>query len=143
MAKNTPQIENPALPPYNQGASKPNFFKQLAGDIKWAVKNNGGNPAAAGMAAFLGIPMFHRNPGGDWMTYDPRNRSVYLKGTTPPVNRPPVTSGDDPTLQPPTEDNAYRWQFPQYSQSWAFTPPPPDPYLPLPVFDYKKLSGKK
>lgn len=29
---------------------------------------------------------------------------------------------------------SFSWSFPQYSQSWAFTPPTPTPYNPPPAF---------
>lgn len=36
---------------------------------------------------------------------------------------------------------AFQWQFPQYSQTWAFTPPAPSPYNMPPAFDPKSPTG--
>lgn len=36
---------------------------------------------------------------------------------------------------------AFQWQFPQYSQTWAFTPPTPTPYNMPPAFDPKSPTG--
>ena len=33
------------------------------------------------------------------------------------------------------------WQFPQYSQTWAFTPPTPTPVMLPPKFDAKSSTG--
>jgi hypothetical protein len=35
----------------------------------------------------------------------------------------------------------FQWTFPQYSQSWAFTPPTPTPYMNPPRFDPKSSTG--
>lgn len=42
-------------------------------------------------------------------------------------------AGTDPTKQ--------YWTFPQYSQTWAFTPPPPSPYFNPQPFDPKKYGN--
>ena len=48
--------------------------------------------------------------------------------TTPPAN-------------PPTTPEKFAWQFPQYTQSWAFTPPTPTPYEYPQPFDTKKYDN--
>ena len=34
-----------------------------------------------------------------------------------------------PPVNPPTQAEKFQWQFPQYTQTWAFTPPEPTPYM--------------
>lgn len=46
----------------------------------------------------------------------------------------------DPTA-PPTDQKSLYWQFPQYTQSWAFTPPEPTPYMYPQPFDPKKFGN--
>ena len=46
---------------------------------------------------------------------------------------PPTTGGNDPGVDPndpndPNNPSRFAWKFPQYSQTWAFTPPTPTPY---------------
>lgn len=41
---------------------------------------------------------------------------------------------------PPTQPESYQWTFPQYSQTWAFTPPNPTPYMNPAPFDVKKYG---
>lgn len=45
-----------------------------------------------------------------------------------------------PPVTPPTQPESYQWTFPQYSQTWAFTPPNPTPYLNPAPFDTKKYG---
>lgn len=45
-----------------------------------------------------------------------------------------------PPAQPPTEAQKFAWQFPEYTQSWAFTPPTPTPYEYPQPFDPKKYG---
>jgi hypothetical protein len=56
---------------------------------------------------------------------------------------------EDPALPPfdPNDPNGdgsgsgkFAWTFPQYSQSWAFTPPEPTPYPYPQRFDPKKYG---
>ena len=58
---------------------------------------------------------------------------------------PPTTGGNDPgtgtgTPPDPTLQYGY-WQFPQYTQRWAFTPPTPSPYSQPQPFDYNKYGS--
>lgn len=51
--------------------------------------------------------------------------------------------GSSPGSGTPTPNPAAQplnWTFPQYSQTWAFTPPAPTPYLPPPAFDPKNSA---
>lgn len=50
-------------------------------------------------------------------------------------NKPPTT----PTPADPT--NTINWQFPQYTQTWAFTPPTPLPYVGPQPFDTSKYGN--
>jgi hypothetical protein len=123
-------------------------FSGLMKQIDWGMKNSRGG--IGGMAAMLGVP-FQQKRGGNWMTIDPRSQSVYLSGTTPPNGMggggPQI---EDPALPPfdPNDPNGdgsgnggkFAWTFPQYSQSWAFTPPEPTPYPYPQPFDPKKYG---
>lgn len=81
-----PVIEDPALPPLEDTTKKKkNWGKQLAERINWGLRNSHGEIGGiGGMAAMFGVPYYHRSPGGDWMTYDPRNQAIYPMGATPP-----------------------------------------------------------
>jgi hypothetical protein len=49
---------------------------------------------------------------------------------------------DTPAAPPPAAGPAYTWSFPQYSQTWAFTPPAgPQTYAAPPKFDPKSETG--
>ncbi len=122
-------------------------FSGLMKQVDWGMKNSRGG--IGGMAAMLGVP-FQQKRGGNWMTIDPGRQSVYLSGTTPPNGMggggPQI---EDPTLPPfdPNDPNGdgsgsgkFAWTFPQYSQSWAFTPPEPTPYPYPQRFDPKKYG---
>ncbi len=123
-------------------------FSGLMKQVDWGMKNSRGG--IGGMAAMLGVP-FQQKRGGNWMTIDPGRQSVYLSGTTPPNGMggggPQI---EDPALPPfdPNDPNGdgsgnggkFAWTFPQYSQSWAFTPPEPTPYPYPQPFDPKKYG---
>ena len=123
-------------------------FSGLMKQVDWGMKNSRGG--IGGMAAMLGVP-FQQKRGGNWMTIDPGRQSVYLSGTTPPNGMggggPQI---EDPALPPfdPNDPNGdgsgnggkFAWTFPQYSQSWAFTPPEPTPYPYPQRFDPKKYG---
>jgi hypothetical protein len=116
--------------------------------IKWALQNSGGSGAGGIFGAMSGMP-WQQKRGGNWMTIDPGRQSVYLSGTTPPNGMggggPQI---EDPALPPfdPNDPNGdgsggkFAWTFPQYSQSWAFTPPEPTPYPYPQRFDPKKYG---
>jgi hypothetical protein len=127
---------------------KNNPFSGLIKQIDWGMKNSRGG--IGGMAAMLGVP-FQQKRGGNWMTIDPGRQSVYLSGTTPPNGMggggPQI---EEPALPPfdPNDPNGdgsgsgkFAWTFPQYSQSWAFTPPAPTPYPYPQPFDPKKYGN--
>lgn len=120
-------------------------MSQLAQQVNWALKNSRGG--MGGMAAMMGVP-FQQKTGGQWMTINPRMQSIYPSGTTPPSgmggNNPQI---EDPPLPPydPNDPNGdgsgkLAWQFPQYSQTWAFTSPEPTPYPYPQPFDPKKYG---
>ena len=57
------------------------------------------------------------------------------------VTDPAVDPAVDPTAQVPGgAQQPFAWSFPQYSQSWAFTPPPPTPYMTPNPFDTSKYG---
>ena len=57
----------------------------------------------------------------------------------------PTTGGDlppyDPNAGTGTDATKQYWTFPQYSQTWAFTPPAPSPYFNPQPFDPKKYGN--
>jgi hypothetical protein len=94
------------------------------------------------MMGFMGLPFMSRGEsyGGPFSSIDPLSpdfwgRVIGRNGTQaerPPL--PPRTPSNDGAGQP-------YWQFPQYSQTWAFTPPEPTPYLYPQPFDPKKYGN--
>lgn len=65
-------------------------------------------------------------------------------------NSKPKSTSDSSSLPPwlggsggSGQTVAPQWQFPQYSQTWAFTPPAPSPYMLPPAFDVNSDSGYK
>lgn len=81
------------------------WWKRTVGDIKWAARNSGTDGSMLPLAALLGIPMYQKR-GGQWMTFNPRIRSIYQTGTTPfgvglrggggGGGNDPGTGGEDP-----------------------------------------------
>ena len=45
------------------------------------------------------------------------------------------------TVPPQQPGQSFAWQFPQYSQTWAFTPPAPSAFRLPPAFDPKTSTG--
>ena len=119
--------------------------------IKWALQNSGGSGAGGIFGAMSGMP-WQQKRGNLWMTIDPGRQAVYPSGTTPPRGMggggPQI---EDPALPPydPNDPNGdgsgnggkFAWTFPQYSQTWAFTPPEPTPYPYPQPFDPKKYGN--
>lgn len=52
---------------------------------------------------------------------------------------PPTTGGPGP--MPNNSGTGMEWQFPQYTQTWAFTPPTPPPYNYPSPFDPAKYGN--
>lgn len=89
--------------------------------------------------------------------------AVSKKGTTLPLQYVPMlgslfsglsnggsggSSGGGATTPPPASGGGtgaapFQWTFPQYSQSWAFTPPAPTAFQMPPEFDPKSKTGYK
>ena len=82
-----------------------NNFKQLVDQIGWADRNSGGSAMGA-MMGFMGMP-FNQKRGGQWMTVDPRNRSVMPMGTVMPTAPKPQTN-PNPNTPPQSEDEKKR-----------------------------------
>jgi hypothetical protein len=51
------------------------------------------------------------------------------------------SSGGGFTVPPQQPGQSFAWQFPQYSQTWAFTPPAPSAFRLPPAFDPKSKTG--
>lgn len=56
------------------------------------------------------------------------------------ANRGSSSSGGS-TVPPQQPGQSFAWQFPQYSQTWAFTPPAPSAFRLPPAFDPKSKTG--
>lgn len=93
--------------------------------------------------AGAGVGGMHYNMGGLWNAIfqtDIGQRFLnggdggYNTGGNSPVGNKPGLIGGGQGGAP------LYWQFPQYSQSWAFTPPAPTPYMNPPAFDPKKYG---
>jgi hypothetical protein len=50
-------------------------------------------------------------------------------------------NGNNPSPPPQQSGQSFAWQFPQYSQTWAFTPPAPSAFRLPPAFDPKSKTG--
>ncbi len=114
---------------------------------------------------FMGLPWVSRgarNPGGSygppsWVMAEDFygngiSRAYNNRQPKPPIEDPPLPPYDpnDPDGDGSGGGDAGKqyWKFPQYSQTWAFTPPEPTPYSYPQPFDPKKYgnpfaSGKK
>jgi hypothetical protein len=51
------------------------------------------------------------------------------------------SGGSGFTVPPQQPGQSFAWQFPQYSQTWAFTPPAPSAFRLPPAFDPKTSTG--
>ena len=132
--------------------------KQLMGQIGYGMRNTpmGGGGMGAVMG-FMGLPFMSKGngagkgSGGPWMTVDPVSQSMWQGGYG---NKPPGGGGgggqppqiEDPPLPPydpndPNNPEQQYWKFPQYSQTWAVTPPEPTPYPSPQPFDPKKYGN--
>lgn len=141
--------------------------KSLIGDINFGMNNAGtGSGGLGGMMGFMGLPFMSRQAagkgsGGPWMTVDPRNRSMMQGwdfqavgggggmggghgggsapggGTAPGGPNVPSSAPPDATAS----QQAMNWTFPQYTQTWAFTPPEASPYIPPQPFDPDKYGN--
>jgi hypothetical protein len=115
------------------------------------------------MMGFMGLPWLSRNSDGHGSGSGP----IQMMNPTPnPLTwggmSDPGTNGygggnggggnpqiEDPALPPydPNNPNGGQqpqqqdWTFPQYSQTWAFTPPAPTPYPDPQPFDPKKYGN--
>ena len=96
------------------------------GQADWQnqIHNYAANHSNGGSGIFGIFPdiNFH---GGGWRNKD----------------KPPGTGTGTGT--PPATQQPFSWAFPQYSQTWAFTPPTPTPYMNPPPFDAATYDTKK
>lgn len=132
-----PQIEDPPLPPaeLSKEEKRRKFWRNFADNIKWGVKNSHGKIGGiGGMAAMLGVPYYHRDPGGDWMTYDPRRQAIYPMGATPYYGPSAAGNGNgnnngggddtptDPNAPPPLPGDKYKKNLiPEWWKDWYRT----------------------
>lgn len=127
------------------------FFDQMSKRVQYGM-DHGGTMGA--MMGFLGLPYLARGGGSDSAPHGsgpaPFQR-MWPGGIAPGNGGAPGTGGDGPAVDPndpngdpndPNNPNSGRfaWSFPQYSQSWAFTPPAPTPYSYPQPFDPKKYG---
>lgn len=109
--------------------------KSLSRNIEYGFGKGGIEGA---MMGFMGLPYMarpgatHGNIGGPWQQMWPGGVDPNMRGN----GGNPGTGGDGPAVDPndpndpnnPANAGKFAWTFPQYSQTWAFTPPEPTPY---------------
>jgi hypothetical protein len=113
-----------------------------------------------GVMGFMGLPFFTRGSATDstphgigagpgrmnypWDNYG-MNGGFGGGGGGPQIEDPPLPPYDpnDPNGDGTGGGTAGQqyWKFPQYSQTWAFTPPAPTPYPTPQPFDPKKYGN--
>jgi hypothetical protein len=128
---------------------------KLMRQIDYGMANSSRATSGIGaMMGFMGLPFLSRGDdvgkgsSGSWMTVDPRNQSMYAPGSggggggggNPPQIEDPPLPPYDPNDPNGDGSGKFSWQFPQYSQTWAFTPPAPTPYPYPQPFDPKKYG---
>ena len=113
-------------------------FQSLGKRIQYGL--NTASPFRSEMGAIMGFMDMpyrtrpgwsHGNIGGPWTTIWPGGNDPRMNGGNGGGN--PTTGGDGPAVDPndpnnPANADKFAWKFPQYSQTWAFTPPEPTPY---------------
>lgn len=101
------------------------------------------DPVVQEMIARYGVvppaPPVERNADGRIITR-PTQPPAYP--TRPRVTRPGTRRPTTPTTPPVAPPRQFSWQFPQYSQTWAFTPPTPSSFTLPPMFNLKSLQGR-
>ena len=118
-------------------AMRPPKNKQGKDGFPFGLQFNPG-PQKTGIGSFLyslGIPVFS---GG-------KMNSIYQDQMMLGNYAPGMGGGNGKARneQPPVQQEQepqINWSFPQYSQSWAFTPPVAPPYIMPPPFDKKKYK---
>jgi hypothetical protein len=94
-----------------------------------AYESISGTPHPLNMFSFLGQ---HVNPA--WNATEFNGRPVQYYGGGGGMNMGGGQARAPAPSQPSPAPSVPGWTFPQYSQSWAFTPPAPTPYNPPPAF---------
>lgn len=120
--------------------------RQLMNRISGAMNATHGSGLGA-MMGFMGLPFFSR--GSDYLgSYAGHGQMLSpwdnygmggfggrgLGGHGGGGVTPPTTGGEDPGVDDGTDGSdgtlgRGHWSFPQYTQTWAFTPPTPAPYM--------------
>ena len=128
-------------------SSKSMTSRQFGNAISMGGNARRGSAGLGSMMGFMGLPCMSRGDAmgsyaGPWNTVDPWAK---YRAQNAANNQPPTTGGEDPGLDPNGDGsgdagNAY-WKFPQYSQTWAFTPPAPTPYQYPQPFDPSKYGN--
>lgn len=107
-------------------------FQSLGKRVQYGLTNGGPMGAIMG---FMDMPYRSRQNGMQPMQtmwpggIDPRMHGS--NGGNPQIENPPLPPLDpnDPNdPNNPANTGQFAWKFPQYSQTWAFTPPEPTPY---------------
>ena len=134
-----------AKAPLTPQQRRQNSTKSLVGNIQYGLTNGG--PMGA-MMGFMGLPYLsrpgatHGNAGGPWQKMWPGGIDPTAGGgQQPQIEQPPLPPLDPNDPNNPANANKFAWSFPQYSQTWAFTPPEPTPYPYPQPFDTAKYGN--
>jgi hypothetical protein len=124
-----------------QGIKQVADIRQKYGDIGIAIAAQALKNGAMGSSGGAGGGGMGKSPGDNFYSIKPPN---VKKPKPPPTASPPLATSPVQAAPPST----MAWQFPQYSQTWVFTPPAPTPYMSPAPFDPKKYGdpfkdGKK
>jgi hypothetical protein len=135
-----------AKAPLSPQQRRQNDTKSLTGNIQYGMDNGG---LMGGLMGFMGLPYWARDSGtAPWQQMWPGGVAPGMGGNGGGGGGNPQI--EDPALPPydPNNPNAgggqqqqQDWTFPQYSQTWAFTPPAPTPYPDPQPFDPKKYGN--
>lgn len=124
-----------------------NSTKSLTGNIQYGLDNGG---LMGAMMGFMGLPYLsrgydsasHGSGPAPFQKMWPGGVDPYTMGNSgnPQIENPPLPPLDPNDPNGTGDSGKYAWSFPQYSQTWAFTPPEPTPYPYPQPFDPKKYG---
>jgi hypothetical protein len=119
-------------------AKNNNIFSSI---MPFGLQNPPGDGRGSSIFYSMGMPGLYN---GRWTSvYEDQFNNALRRGQNP-NSIMPWGSGkrrkNPKDIPPPEEKPQIQWSFPQYSQSWAFTPPAAPPYIMPPPFDKKQYK---
>jgi len=143
-----------AKAPLTPQQRRQNSTKSLSGNIQYGMDNGG---LMGGLMGFMGLPYWARGGGNDstpqgsgpapWQQMWPGGVAPGMGGNggggggNPQIEDPALPPYDPNNPNGGQQPQQQDWTFPQYSQTWAFTPPAPTPYPDPQPFDPKKYGN--